>query len=143
MTNAQTPDASDAARQAAEAIRTLNHLTLNGPQLSAPEISSVMQSLALLVDRLPQAFQQLAQQLAKRKDEDQVRMEDGRDPALPVAAVVKHLGGAAAICEAANAVQYGTPAGPLSSEVHEAASWLYNMGAPFDPDDFEDADDED
>jgi pantothenate kinase len=121
-------DPGKLADQAAEAIRALNHATLN-QQISAPEISRVMQSLATMVDRLPQTFEQLARQLDKRRAQGQIRMEDGRDPAGPVAEVVARLNEAAGIAEPTNRTRWGTPAGALGYAVHEAAGWLFNMGA--------------
>jgi hypothetical protein len=127
-------DPYNVATAAAEGVRQLNHLTLNGPVLSAPEISSIVRALMDLVDRLPQALDQLAGHLEKQQAAGQVRMEGGRDPARPVSTVTTALRRAALMAAAQHHTNYGDPAGEFSAELHEAAGWLYNMGAPFVPD---------
>jgi len=131
-------DAADSARIAAEAIRQLNHDTLNVKEMTAPEISRVVSSLAELVDRLPQTFDQLADHLKRQLAADAVRMEDERDPAAPVDQVLTGLRDAAALAAPANRDAWGDPAGAFSKAVHEASGWLFNMGAPYTPDDDED-----
>jgi hypothetical protein len=126
-----------AAQDAAYNIRELNHLTLCGPALSAPQISSVMQALVQLVDRLPQTLEQLGQHLEKRLSEDAVRMDTGQPPAQAVAEVLARLAEARVLTEPANYEKYGMPAGPLSNAVHSAASLLFAMGAPILEDDDE------
>lgn len=133
----KTPTAFDAATAAAEGVRQLNHVTLNGPALSAPEISSVARVLLDLVDRLPQALDQLASHLEKQQAAGQVRMDDGRDPAGPVSTVTAALRRAALMASIQHHTNYGDPAGEFSAELHEAAGWLFNMGAPSTPDDGE------
>lgn len=125
----------DDAYAAAEAVRQLNHNTLNIKVMTAPEISSTVRGLLDLVDRLPQAFEQLANHLEKQLADDQVRMEDGRDPEPPVAQAVTGLRRAAALASPVHRVHYGDPAGEFSSAVHDAAGWLFNMGAPYVPED--------
>jgi hypothetical protein len=132
------PTPAQVAIQAAEAIRTLNHLTLNQTDLSAPAISSIVQGLAELLDRLPQTFEQLARQLGKRDADGLVRMENGM-PARPyVIEVIGSLDSAAKLVAPANYATYGAPAGQLGAAVHNAASLLYNMGAPWTEDDEDD-----
>ncbi|MFF4927162.1 hypothetical protein ACFY4B_41930 [Kitasatospora sp. NPDC001261] len=129
MTDNKTPYA--AARTAAEAIRQLNHDTLNVSEMTAPEISSAVRSLAEMIDRLPQTFEQLAHHLEKQQKAGAVRMEDGRDPAEPVGKVLTALREAVAITEPPNRNEWGTPGGPLSLALAEASGWLFNMGAEF------------
>jgi len=136
MTDSATPTTT--ARAAAEAIRELNHLTLNAPSMSAPEISSAVSALADLVDRLPQAFEQLAHHLEKQLQAGAVRMEDDRDPAAPVDQALTGLRRAAALAAPKNRTNWGDKAGEFSSAVHDASGWLFNMGAPYDPSDYED-----
>lgn len=123
------------AYAAAEAVRQLNHDTLNIEAMTAPEISSTVRGLLDLVDRLPQAFEQLANHLEKQLAGGQVRMEDGRHPAAPVAQAVAGLRRAAALASPVNRVYYGDPAGEFSSALHDAAGWLYNMGGYYVPED--------
>lgn len=121
----------DDAHAAAEAVRQFNHDTLNIAAMSAPEISSAVRQLQDLVDRLPQAFEQLAHHLERQLAAGKVRMEDGRDPAAPVDQAVSGLRRAAALVSPQHHTNYGDPAGEFSSAVHDAAGWLFNMGAPY------------
>jgi hypothetical protein len=146
-------DVYDAAREAAEALRQFNHDSLNAKAMSAPEISSAVRAIADLVDRLPQALDQLARHLERQQAAGQVRMEDSRDAAAPVDQVVTALRRAAGLAAPAGHAlrraaglaapaghtDWNAPAGAFSAHIHEASSWLFNMGAPFTPDE----DDED
>lgn len=109
------PDPAKAAIAAAEAIRKINHASLDDT-LTAPEISSTVQGLVAMVDRLPQALEQLAVQLRHRQDRGQVRMDDGSQPGEAVRAVVAYLDDARGDLEA------------LSVSLHNAASPLFSMG---------------
>ncbi len=75
--NGRTPTPVGTAEGAAEALRTLNHLTLAAPSPGVPgwedvgDIYRVLGELRALTDRLPQTFGQLAaglQQLGDRAD---------------------------------------------------------------------------
>ncbi|MET9618886.1 hypothetical protein [Kitasatospora indigofera] len=135
-------DVYDAAREAAEAVRQFNHDSLNAKAMTAPEISSAVRAIADLVDRLPQALDQLARHLERQQAQGQVRMEDGRDAAAPVDQVVTALRHAAGLAAPAGHTDWNDPAGDFSRAIHDASSWLFNMGAPFTPDeDDEDQDD--
>lgn len=125
------PEPVKTAREAAEAIRQLNHDTLNIGEMSAPEISSTVRALIDMVDRLPQTFEQLAGHLEKQQAAGRVRMEDGRDAAPPVTEVVSRLREAAGLTTPEDRIRWGDPAGPLSAVLHEAGGWLFNMGAPW------------
>jgi hypothetical protein len=109
-------DPSKAARDAAEAIRKLNHATLN-QKVPAPVISSIAQALCGLVDRMPQTFEQLGHQLKQRRAEDAIRMDTGENPA---AAVVE------AMVALDDAVQH---LAAVSRSLHLAASPLFHMAA--------------
>ncbi|MGW3371704.1 hypothetical protein [Streptomyces hydrogenans] len=109
-----TPDPTKAAIAAAEAIRKINHASLDG-RLTAPQISAVVQSLATMVDRLPQALEQLAAQLRQRQNQAQIRMDDGSESDEAVRAVVAYLDDAAGDLAA------------LSVSLHNAASPLFRM----------------
>ncbi|MDH6110189.1 hypothetical protein P3T36_004879 [Kitasatospora sp. MAP12-15] len=125
---AEKPDPVKIAYEAAEAIRQLNHVTLN-ECLPAPRISATMQALVVMLDRLPQLFEQLAHQLQQRQAEGKVVMDTREDPAIVVAEVLAQLADAKAIAEPAHYSAYGTPAGALSKTVHAAASSLFSMAA--------------
>ncbi|RPE26591.1 hypothetical protein [Kitasatospora cineracea] len=131
-------DPAEVARQGAEAVRELNHQTLNAKTMSAPEISATVRGLLDLVDRLPQALEQLAGHLERELAAGRVRMEDGRDPAGPVDQALAGLRRAAALTAPENHTDYGDPAGELSEALHDAGSWLFNMGAPWSDDETED-----
>lgn len=138
MTDQQTTTPYAAASTASEAIRRLNHATLNTAEMTAPEISSTVRALSEMVERLPQTFEQLARHLEKQQAADAVRMEDGRDSAAPVAEVLTALRQAVSITEPANRNDWGTPAGPLAHALAEASGWLFNMGAAYTPDEDDD-----
>ena len=79
-----SPTPASAANAAAEAVRTLNHLTLGSLSPGRPDweqlsdVYVVVADLRVLAERLPQAFDQLArvfEQPGRRFDAD-----DGRDP---------------------------------------------------------------
>ena len=109
-------DPAKAARDAAEAIRKLNHASLN-QQLPAPVISSTVQALVQLVDRMPQALEQLGRQLRQRRAEDAIRMDTGENPAVAVAEAMVALD---------DAVQH---LADVSRSLHLAASPLFHMAA--------------
>lgn len=135
----EKPAVYDAARQAAEAVRQFNHDSLNAKEMTAPEISSAVRAIADLVDRLPQALDQLARHLERQQAQGQVRMEDGRDAAAPVDQVVTALRRVAALAAPAGHTNWNDPAGGFSEPLHDASSWLFSMGAPWSGDE----DDED
>ena len=74
---------SGAAENAAEALRTLNHLTLAAPTPGAPgwedvgDVYRVIGELRALTDRLPQACGQLAAGLQRLGDRADWRTDDG------------------------------------------------------------------
>ncbi|MFE3502954.1 hypothetical protein [Kitasatospora sp. NPDC059160] len=127
MSSSSKTDPAATARQAAAAIQELNHQTLDIDSMSAPEIHSTVRALADLVDRLPQACEQLAHLLERELAADRVCMEDGRDPAAPVGQAAAGLRQVAALASPAHRVNYGDPAGEFAAAVHDAAEWLYNM----------------
>src|SRR3954466_16241792 len=82
--------ASAVASVAAEAVRTLNHLTLDpsgSPDL--PALYAVVGQLQLLAERLPQTLEQLAGVL--ERPGVGYGSDDGRDPAAVVADAVVAL----------------------------------------------------
>jgi len=113
-------DPTKQARDAAEAIRKLNHATLTPKQpIPAPVISSTMHSLEQLLNRLPQALEQLSSQLHNRQAHGAVRMDDGTDPGHAVSIARSEL---AATVQALHAA---------TRHLDEAASLLFHMGAPW------------
>ncbi|MEU4953442.1 hypothetical protein ACFYN3_35565 [Streptomyces lavendulae] len=84
------------AGEVAQAIRNLNHATLNAKTLAAPEISSTVQELLLAVDRLPQALYQLSARLVREQQAARLRMGDSRDPDRSVVEVETYLADAEA-----------------------------------------------
>lgn len=110
------PDPAKAARDAAEAIRKLNHATLN-QQIPAPVLSSAAQALCALVDRLPQALEQIGAQLKQRHAQGAIRMDTGENPAGAVAETTVAL---------EDAVQH---LADVSRSLHLAASPLFHMAS--------------
>jgi hypothetical protein len=74
----QKPQSPRVAEESAEAIRTLNHLTLGGDDLRYPaDVYSVLGSLATLAARLPQALQQLTGFLERQLQDGRIQMQQG------------------------------------------------------------------
>ena len=95
MTQTQTPAAI--ADQAAEAIRSLNHLTRReAAGLTYPsDVYDVLGGLATMAARLPQLAQQLASWLEREHQAGRVGQDGSLSPGEYVAAVVEALGRAA------------------------------------------------
>ena len=97
--NGQAPTPAGAAEGAAEALRTLNHLTLTAPTPGVPgwedvgDIYRVLGELRVLTDRLPQACDQLAAGLQRLGDRAEWRTDDGANehPDAVVADAVEGL----------------------------------------------------
>lgn len=71
----RTPSAI--ASEAAEQIRQLNHRTLDPKAFTQPgDVSDVANALAVLVQRLPQAIQQLEAGLDALYERDAIRLDD-------------------------------------------------------------------
>lgn len=134
MTDTRT-DPVETAHEAAELVRRLNHETLNADRMSAPEISRAARHLLDLMDRLPQAFEQLADHLDRQQTAGRIRMEDGSDSAQPVAVVKMRLEQAASLVEPPNRKRYGAPAGPANEALRAASERLFRMGGVLDPED--------
>ena len=111
-------DPTKQARDAAEAIRKLNHATLGPKQpIPAPVISSTVQALEQLLTRLPQALDQLSGQLHRDQANNAIRMDDGSDPDAAVAEV------RASLTDTVQALHATT------DSLRDAASLLFNMGS--------------
>ncbi|WP_228981448.1 hypothetical protein [Streptomyces sp. DH12] len=94
----RTPD--QIARAASEEIRALNHRTLapgafhgdDGFRGVAPaRLSSTVQGILELTQRLPQTMQQLRRGLRQLEEEQAIRMTTGRDPDEEVATALRAL----------------------------------------------------
>lgn len=80
MSSAQ-PAPADLARKARDLVEELNRAVVDGSHtLTAPRVHETARALMELVDRLPQAFQQLADVLELRADQGAIRMDTGEDP---------------------------------------------------------------
>jgi hypothetical protein len=74
------------AGDAAEAIRALNHRTLDRKGYSAPPaVGEAAYAIRTLIERLPQSLDQMATALTWFGAEDAIRMDDGTDPHQAVA----------------------------------------------------------
>lgn len=75
------------AESAAEEIRALNHRARPDAFNQPADVYSVTESLATLIERLPQTLRQLGRTVQMFQDRQAIRMDDGSDPARGVAAV--------------------------------------------------------
>jgi hypothetical protein len=73
------------ARTAAEAVRSLNHLTLGGGGLGQPaDAYEVLGELSLAASRIPQLLGQVGRWLAAALAAGRLGCDDGTDPATAV-----------------------------------------------------------
>jgi hypothetical protein len=80
-----SPRATALARQAAEALRSLNHATLGPDGISQPgDAYDVLGDLSLAVSRIPQALAQLGRWLAAALAAGQLGSSNGTDPSVAV-----------------------------------------------------------
>jgi hypothetical protein len=95
-------DPQTIAAAAAEEIRALNHKTLTpGGSFTYPSnIYDTVGSLETMVERLPQALDQIGRALAKFNADGVIRMDDGSDPGEAVAAVTRALESGKSVAEA-------------------------------------------
>jgi hypothetical protein len=78
----KAPRATDLARQAAEAVRSLNHAALGPGGLRQPaDAYDVLGELSLAASRLPYLLTQVGHWLAAALDAGQFGTDDGTDPA--------------------------------------------------------------
>ena len=123
---------------AAEEVRALNHRTLdpaafhgeNGLINAAPSnVSSTVDGLATLLERLPQALEQTSRALQRLEEQQAIRMSGGGNPAAEVSVVLR------ALLNAQHTIQVA------HGHMREAAGPLSNMGGHFlDGDGLEDTD---
>lgn len=81
------------ADSAAEEVRTLIHATLPGKDAfkQPADVYSVTECLSVLVERLPQALQQLATAVQQFEEQQAIRMDDGSDPSVRASEVLRAL----------------------------------------------------
>jgi hypothetical protein len=85
-------DPTEAAHEAAEAIRTLNHLTYSKGWAEHPgDVSTVAGALLRLAERLPQALGQLYAELDRLDQADAIRMDNGAEPGVEAGRVLAAL----------------------------------------------------
>lgn len=99
MSDDETPEVVQCADDAYEAIRAINHLTINARSLPAPLVYSILGNLKGVGNMLPQACRQLASGLGRSLDTHEVYEDDGRDPVQSVATATDHLTRAAQLAE--------------------------------------------
>ena len=96
--------AEEAAADIADAVRSLNHVTLDAASLEFPsEVYGILADLYTATGRLPQALQQLAQILSTQRDTGRLTLDDTTrhtDPNVAVTAVIEQLHTAAHTLEA-------------------------------------------
>ena len=87
-----------AADRAAEALRTLNHLTLTAPTAGVPgwkgvdDVYRVLGELRVISDRLPQVCDQLVAGLQRLGEQRDWRTDEGAEhPEEVVSSAVEHL----------------------------------------------------
>lgn len=79
MADPKTP--AQLASDAAEAIRQLNHASMDPRNWTSPtEISDTVNALAALLERLPQALRQLESGLLELSDDHRIRLDNVPDP---------------------------------------------------------------
>ena len=82
---ARLMEAARVAEAAAEAIRELNHATLDPTALDHGTVYEVLGALESLVFRLPQALRQLNSAVARRAGVDLLKLDNATDPAVAAA----------------------------------------------------------
>jgi hypothetical protein len=79
------------ADEAAEAVRTMTHVTVNGPALPAPSVYGVLGCLKLVGYGLTQTSRQLAARLSDSATMFELYEYDGRDPCDSISAAMTAL----------------------------------------------------
>lgn len=72
-----TSEAARSAEQAAEAIRAINHATISTGGFEASDVYDIVAELAVLTQRLPQAFGQLARIVEQLQANGRVGFDPG------------------------------------------------------------------
>ncbi len=122
IARASTLEPGSVAESAAEAVRTLNHLTLAAPSEGTPgwedvgNLYRVLGEVGLLVERLPQVLRQVAQHLEQSADPYEA---DEAAPATAGEMVAK------AVLALGDALEHLRRAGESIDEAHSATAHLY------------------
>jgi hypothetical protein len=114
---AATMTIREVAAQAVEAVRALNHLTVEAGELTDPdEVRDVVGGLALMGKELPQLCEQLARFLVAQREDGRIGHGSGRDTDFMLVEVSEALtaAGQAADMMAAALTEAGTKAADLS-----------------------------
>lgn len=112
MTDTHPATIADLADTAAEAIRALNHASLDGRSIDLHELYHALGALATLADRLPQACRQLAAALDGRS----LTADDATDADYYATLVRNRLAASAGLAR---------QAGAELAIAHQAAARLY------------------
>ena len=98
-----TTTAREVADQAAEAIRSLNYLTLpaeGAPGLEFPsDVYDIVAGVKIAAQRMPQLFGQLSDWLSHEYEADRVGHDSGEDPVVQLIEVNDALAAAAAAAQ--------------------------------------------
>lgn len=127
---------SQLASDAAESIRALNHRTLKPDAFPNPaDVSDTAVGIAAVVQRLPQALQQLEAGLQSLHDDQRIRLAD-RHPDLVTDAVLEE-----AVAAALLGLQDARAAlGVVEERLRSATRVLGSLGAPWSDSDGDDED---
>ena len=98
---------AELARQAAEAVRALNHATLTGGYVTPSDVDAVVAVLEALAQRLPQALRQAATWLEAEHDAGRVGVDDTDEVLLAMAKVTGGFGAAIGAASTLHAVLRG------------------------------------
>lgn len=127
---------SQISNAAAEEIRALNHRTLKTDAFTTPsDIAYTADGIALVIQRLPQALQQLEAGLRALDEGDQIRLADRNPSEVSQQDIAHAVAGALLDLEAAR-----SSISIAEDYLRSATRVLGNMGAPWPADDSDDAD---
>lgn len=118
---------SEIANAAAEEMRALNHRTLKPDSFeNAPDLARSADGIAAVIQRLPQALQQLEVGLQALHDESQIRLAD-RHPSEVSAADISR-----AVFDALFDLREAREAlGRVEEHIQSSTRVLRNLGAPW------------
>ncbi|MHA7174832.1 hypothetical protein ACX80B_17390 [Arthrobacter monumenti] len=116
MSDDETPAVVQRADDAYEAVRAINHLTINARSLPAPLVYSILGNLKMLGHSLPQTCTQIASGLGRSLETHDVYEDEGGDPVQSIATATDHLTRAAQL------------AAQLGEELAQAQSAINRQG---------------
>lgn len=113
----------------AEEARALNHRTLNPKAFTQPsDVANAASNLVALLERLPQAFQQMDTGLTHLEQATGIRMDNGKDPELAVGLAQSYLRTSRELLDA------------VLEDLRRASSEMSHMAGPWPTGDEEDED---